>query len=1490
MNKKTDHTNKKKARRKWPWILLLCIIGLIGVLRLALLGGPLHQWLKNTIVDTANEQLKPKLSIDNISGDLWKGATLTDVRLTEDSTVASIDTLHLEYSPLSYFSDAFQIHKIRISRPFISLTQQQDSTWNVQYWVTTTDTSSDTTGATFAFSIVDLSIDRGRLDIAMPQLAQDSSFTVDDLALSSSIGFFGESYSANLDALNFNIKNTALDSLVSVSVAADANASSVTLGKLAIATGHSVLQASGEASLTDSTARFQADASPVGWRDLAAYAEDMSVQEDINISVGLEGNASEFEININANATGIEQLSLQSRFRSDSLLMLTSLQASARRLDLESFMGDTSMPGLSDLEFKSQGRLPLEQYQQGQLDGTFSAANIQQGSYRLDRLQGTFSLEKDHAKIKLEPLNGREQLVANADILQIWEEMPRVRATIEGSKINPANWLQDDAYAGNLSFKAEVNGAGWFPGDNFWNYQLTLDKSRLMDQCVDRATFSGRFNQQMVTNRSKITVGESGLQLQAEARQLQTMPAFSYTINASDINLADFNGMDDYPSSLTATIRGRGQGSSLEDLDMETSIEADSSLIRGEVIRDVLIDMQISDAIVNIRNGTLKSDIADGNFQGRFHLQNYYDAGNSLNLNMELKDLSSFASVADVEVLQAAGTISGKLTASGQDSLILESMINLQDINYDEQFVAPEISGGLRVNLAEEPEYLVDFNIANPTIASLVLQNIRLKTEGRYGTDTTSGSFGLELAGEEKERIAQQGTYQLSGDSVSVALSEFDLTSPLRTLSLQKPFHVTFANSALQTDTLHLSSDDRSTFMELAVPFADSLHQKGYLRAQNLNLEVIQNAALDEAYFKGTLFGEFQVDRTDTSLVASGDIVMSDLLYEETALDTLQLQADIQNERLKGLVELHQGGELIVDGNLDIPFKAQDLEQLEEDFFDQPVNGQLKLHTIKLSRFNTLLEQAGYENTEGTLQFDGYLEGRAGEPKFGAALDLREAKLSGVSIDSLIASVDYDHTKSMLNLKAALASLRQKALEVDGQMPLNVDLHSWDIGLPSPEESISVSIRTNQFNLKALNGFMNQDMARNLEGRINGEIEILGPREDLKTSGEITLQKGAVRVVPVDIRLDNMASTIRFNPDEIELVNLGMKSGSGNLNAAGTLALDQLVPGDIDLTVKAQNFKVSNTDEYNGIINLDVKMDGSVTKPTLSGQLDVVNGFVELDNFGEKSVEEVSLDTTLTPEPDISMYDSLSLDMDVAFNRRFFVRNQRYLEMELELDGQIDLLKEAGGELQMFGTLNTANGYAEPLGKRFELEEGSLAFSGPIDNPQVNIRTLYEPPQEDQEIKIWYVIEGTVEDPQFKYESSPSMDLAGIISYTLFGQPFYKLNPAEQSVASSSSNNSAADFAVEVLLDRVESLATRRLGIDVVRIENTRVGGESGTSITTGWYINPKVFFAIQNVITGTMPTTGFYLEYYLKKNLKLILSQDNDNRQGIDLQWKHDY
>jgi autotransporter translocation and assembly factor TamB len=248
----------------------------------------------------------------------------------------------------------------------------------------------------------------------------------------------------------------------------------------------------------------------------------------------------------------------------------------------------------------------------------------------------------------------------------------------------------------------------------------------------------------------------------------------------------------------------------------------------------------------------------------------------------------------------------------------------------------------------------------------------------------------------------------------------------------------------------------------------------------------------------------------------------------------------------------------------------------------------------------------------------------------------------------------------------------------------------------------------------------------------------------------------------------------------------------------------------------------------------------------------------------------------------------MTVDMSVNFTRRFLIRSSGYLGMEFDLGGRIDIVKEMNEELQLFGTLNSTDGYVSPLGKQFEIEEAAVSFFGPVTNPQLSITSSYTPPQAAG-VEIRYVIEGTLEEPEFRFESDPPLSLQDQISYTLFGKPYYELESWEQVISGSGSSPTAQDLALDVLLDRVSMLATRQLGIDVVEIDQSR-SGSNNTVIKTGWYLNEDTFFAILNEIDGVRPNTLFVLEYLLRENLELVITQGDDNRQGIDLRWHKDY
>ncbi|HLR76759.1 MAG TPA: translocation/assembly module TamB domain-containing protein, partial [Balneolaceae bacterium] len=277
-----------------------------------------------------------------------------------------------------------------------------------------------------------------------------------------------------------------------------------------------------------------------------------------------------------------------------------------------------------------------------------------------------------------------------------------------------------------------------------------------------------------------------------------------------------------------------------------------------------------------------------------------------------------------------------------------------------------------------------------------------------------------------------------------------------------------------------------------------------------------------------------------------------------------------------------------------------------------------------------------------------------------------------------------------------------------------------------------------------------------------------------------------------------------------------------------------------------------------GLADGELKISGTCREPKITGKITLTKGFVQIINFGSSSLQSVEVDTITFAET-LNMIKALQLDIDIDVGNDFNIRSEQYLSLKVVLSGALNLSKNAGQRLQLTGKLKASGGYIKPLGKRFRVAEGLLTYDGKANDPEVYLKSVYQPHRDEQDVKIWYIVEGRMQEPAFKFKSEPFMESQNIFSYTLFGQPFYQLTSIEQNLIKTIASQSSADRTSEVLLSRAEKIVTQKLSVDVVRIDNTT--GKSGTVITTGWYLKPRVFFAIQNIIAGK-PQLGFYLEY----------------------------
>lgn len=1469
------------------WVILVLLF-LIAALRFSLTTDPVRNWVKNYSVDAINNQLNADLSIENISGDLWRGITLENIELTAGDTIARIDSVHASYSVWSYFSDQIVVSNLNIYKP-VAYLKQQEGQWNIQDLVKSTS-PPDTTASIFPFRVNNLSLTKGEVNIKGDSLALTTPIEVANIALLGNINIKESDIEAGVDALDFEFNHIAEGKKAFIEAAGTFKNEQFTLEGLKLSTKKSSLRSSGLVNLSDSTVELNLSTSPLAVQELAPYSEDFSLEQEIEAEMSLTGSSGDYNASLEAHSKDIHNFNAEADIKwiSGAEGSLEGLQMQADRFDLQSLLGDTTLPVIEEMDLDFSGNIPMEDYQQGQGDLQLTISKLEHPSVTLDQFESKGQLRNQDLAVDLQAMENKQSISSTITIQQLWGN-PDIRGEIKAQRINPGYWSQNEMLDSEWDITSTFSGAGWYPEESPWKYNISaVDRSE--NRPYNRKlSMQGLVNMDWLTTKGSLNLGDGLVKVDARFDELQDQLAYNFNLAIDQLNLGEVLQIDSLQTSLNGSVSGEGTGITPADMQLILAVAIDSSVVNNESIYRLGGEISVRDTVAEVKGIELSSMIADGMIKGQRHLLNHLDPNNRFNIDLKVKDISSLAPLMAVDTATAEGTVNAELYLAEGNDLQMDGTIDLSNIILGELFTTEQAHGDINVIIREHPEYAVDINLVSPVFSDIQLQDVWLKTGGQVSEEETAGNYELRFSGTEGEYLEQRGEYAVRDDSANAQVFDFDIVSPDLALSLNKPFSIDFSKGELRMDTLQMTSSS-GAFVELSIPYADSLRQEGSIQGNNINLAPIQQALLKEAYVNGILSGEMEFNRADTTLQADGNIVISDLSYQELHFDSLSLDGNIKEERLTGSLLIQDQGHELVWGKADVPFRLADPESLPETFFDESVNGEMRIRAIAMERFQPIFDELGFTETSGILTGRADLSGTAGSPQFSARTTLHQAVLSGVELDSVTAAVNYEHAQSVLNLNGSITSLKQTAAELETVLPFYMDFRTFEVNYPDGDEPISGNIKTQEFNLAALNDFLDDQTARDLQGSISGDVMFSGPIDSLETHGAFTLRRGGVRIIPLGIRLDEMRSDIHFENSQIRIADFTTRSSNGRLNITGTTDFADFGISDMDIRVRSKNFRVANTNEMNAIVNADMRVQGPLYGAHLSGDLQFVSGFYELQNFGEESVENIKLDSEAEQDLNYSAYDSLSMDMNISFNRRFFVRNSQYLDMEMELDGSLDVVKEKGDDIQLFGTMNTADGYARPLGKRFEIEEGSVIFSGEPSNPQMSVRSMYVPPQTQEEIRIWYIIEGTVEDPKFKYESQPPMELENILSYTLFGQPFYALDSWQQVVTGSGNNTSATTIALDVLLDRVESLATRKLGIDVVRIDNTNTGGQTGTSVTTGWYINPKVFFAIQNVITGSTPNTGFQLEYLLRENLKLMLRQGNGIREGIDLKWEHDY
>ena len=231
---------------------------------------------------------------------------------------------------------------------------------------------------------------------------------------------------------------------------------------------------------------------------------------------------------------------------------------------------------------------------------------------------------------------------------------------------------------------------------------------------------------------------------------------------------------------------------------------------------------------------------------------------------------------------------------------------------------------------------------------------------------------------------------------------------------------------------------------------------------------------------------------------------------------------------------------------------------------------------------------------------------------------------------------------------------------------------------------------------------------------------------------------------------------------------------------------------------------------------------------------------VILDDSGINSEQRVRVTTAIQTQV------RLKLGQEVHF---------KGFGLATRLQGDLHIYSE-GGKTGAQGSIKLKEGKYTAYGQDLTLERGQFAFSGPVDNPELDIRAI-RTAQSSNVIAVLQV-SGPVKAPQSHVFSEPALPQTEALSYLLTGNPL-------RGGSSGSKEAMLAKAALGYGLKQAKGF-TQSLGIDEIEMEGD--GTLDNSSVILGKYLTPDLYVGYVASLFGN--NTGVVLKYRINDDFSM--------------------
>jgi translocation and assembly module TamB len=376
--------------------------------------------------------------------------------------------------------------------------------------------------------------------------------------------------------------------------------------------------------------------------------------------------------------------------------------------------------------------------------------------------------------------------------------------------------------------------------------------------------------------------------------------------------------------------------------------------------------------------------------------------------------------------------------------------------------------------------------------------------------------------------------------------------------------------------------------------------------------------------------------------------------------------------------------------------------------------------------------------------------------------------------------------------------------------------------------------------------------------------------------GQFQIKNAVFVTESLPVGIEGLNAQINLSGNRADIASFSGTVGGGSVSATGFATLG--AGSTFNLALNAQSVRVLYPDGLRSVLSGQISLRGNTASSSLTGRVLVDNlSFTQqfdLANFAGNFSEDSSGTAPSALENGMKLNISLQSSQDIDLSNS-----------QLSLGGSANLsIVDTMAQPVVLGRIALTSGDVFFLGKRFEVQSGTIEFSNPARTEPV-IRMYITTTIEQYNLTL--NLTGPVDRLRTNYTSEPTLPPADIIHLLAFGNT----NSEAQSAPTQSATMGAESILAQGVGSQVAGKLQNLTGISQVSIDPlaTNTSGDPGAQVAIQERVTGSLLFTFSTNVTTTQGQS-VQLQYQLNKRVSVTVLRDQNGGYGIDLRLHRDF